>query len=154
MTEIINLTIQSRHRKLFPSWFIIFLCWLINHKIKTECIFGRSVFHRQRVHSVTRQSRGITRKRNSTIPNIFTRIRVLTPAEINQRLLNHWNFVQIETVQQPRQSPPPLVQTPCIFHGERFPTRDIIEFSIQQEESILPDVAGPSNLPITTFHII
>lgn len=68
------------------------------------------------------------------------------PAEINQRLLDNWNFIQIVTVQQPRSSPPPLTLTSTRFHGEGSPTRDIVEFPILPGEVNLTDASEPSNL--------
>jgi len=104
------------------------------------------VSHRRRVHPVTRQSRGIVRARDAHPPNIFTRIHVLTPAEINQRLLDNWNFIQIETVQQTQISLPPLLLPLRRFHGEDSPTRDIIEYPFSREESTLPITSGFSEI--------
>jgi len=103
------------------------------------------VSHRRLVHLVTRQSRGIVRARDAQPPNIFTRIRVLTPAEINQRLLENWNFIQIETFQQTQYNPLPLVLPPRQFHGAGSPTHDIIEHPIIQDDSVSPTTIGISN---------
>jgi len=104
------------------------------------------VSHHRLVHPVTRQSRGIVRARGAQPPSIFTRIRVLTPAEINQRLLENWNFIQIETIQQTQYNPPPLILPPRHFHGAGSPTLDIIEQPIIQEDSISPNAIEFSNL--------
>lgn len=94
------------------------------------------VSHHRRTHPVTRQSRGITRRRE-TIPNIFTRIRVLTPAEINQRLLENWNFIQIETTQNIDNTPPPLlVRTSNQIYESNPPGLNIIENPPQRETPV------------------
>lgn len=105
------------------------------------------VSHHRQPHPVTRQSRGINRRRD-TIPNVLTRIRVLTPAEINQRLLENWDFIQIETVQQIRNPPPPpLAIIPNIINGPGLPVPELIEFPLRNEEYILPD---QTNIQTTT----
>jgi len=82
--------------------------------------------------------------RDTQPPNIFTRIRVLTPAEINQRLLENWNFIQVETVQQAQYDPLPLILPTRHFHGTDSPTHDIIE------PPIIQDIQDNSPLPVTT----
>lgn len=111
------------------------------------------VSHHRRTHPVIRQSQGITRRRE-TVPNVFTRLRVLTPAEINQRLLENWNFIQIETVQNIDNTPPPLlIRTPDRIHESGPPGQDIIEYPLQREPPVLNEPEpSTSYAPQTAVH--
>ena len=113
------------------------------------------VSHRHRVHPITRQpSRGINRRQQNPLFNIFSRIRVLTPEEINQRILANWEFFQIDPPQEPI-TPPPLLRQPSPFHGPGSPTQDIIEFPLPIEERYPPENQLPiDDIPIPTTDVI
>jgi len=100
------------------------------------------VSHRHRVHPVTRQgSRSINRRQLSRRSNTFSRIRVLTTAEINRQTLN----IDIESGIEPVLSP--LLRAPAQFHGAGSPTHDIVEYPLQSisENQILSTLNNDDN---------
>jgi len=70
--------------------------------------------------------------------NTFSRIRVLSTAEINRRALN----IDIESGIEPVL--PPLLRAPAQFHGTDSPTHDIVEYPLQSilENQILPTLTN------------